>query len=133
MIRVGIVGSRRRNTPADKVLVELALAELIAEFGYEHIQLVSGGCPTGADHFAEELNFKYELPKMIIHYPDKSKIDQTKPYRVAYAIIAYARNELIARDSDILIACVAPDRKGGTENTIKHFQRMYPGRRIILV
>ncbi len=41
--------------------------------------------------------------------------------RAAYAVINYARNKLIARDADVLIACVAEDRKGGTEDTIKHF------------
>jgi len=30
-----------------------------------------------------------------------------------------ARNTLIANNCDILIACVSPDRTGGTEDTIK--------------
>ena len=33
-----------------------------------------------------------------IDYPDKSKLDPRLPYRAAYAKIAYARNELIARE-----------------------------------
>ena len=37
----------------------------------------------------------------------------------------YARNDLIVKDSDILIAQVAEDRKGGTENTIKYFIKKY--------
>ena len=41
--------------------------------------------------------------------------------RWAYAEINYARNTLIARDADELIAVVAEDRKGGTEDTIKKF------------
>ena len=41
--------------------------------------------------------------------------------RWAYAEINYARNTLIARDADDLIAVVAEDRKGGTEDTIKKF------------
>jgi predicted Rossmann fold nucleotide-binding protein DprA/Smf involved in DNA uptake len=32
----------------------------------------------------------------------------------------YARNRLIAEDADILLAMAAPDRKGGTENALKH-------------
>jgi len=33
-------------------------------------------------------------------------------------------NTYIARDSDILIACVSKDRKGGTEDTIKKYLKL---------
>jgi len=48
------------------------------------------------------------LPKIL---PDMAWYDKTKEY--------YARNELIAKNSDVVVAFVSPDRKGGTENTIK--------------
>jgi len=41
--------------------------------------------------------------------------------RWAYAKANYERNTLVAGDSDVLISCVAPDRTGGTEDTIKKF------------
>lgn len=124
MKKIGVVGSRRRNEERDFFLVRGRI--------YLHMRpgdsLVSGGCKEGADHFAEAVyeQFKayFPLGQMIIHLPDKTKLDKRLPYRAAYAKIAYARNELIARDSNILIACVAPDRTGGTENTIKHFLRI---------
>jgi predicted Rossmann fold nucleotide-binding protein DprA/Smf involved in DNA uptake len=31
----------------------------------------------------------------------------------------YARNKRIAEEADVIYAFVAPDRRGGTENTIK--------------
>jgi hypothetical protein len=38
--------------------------------------------------------------------------------------IFYRRNEEIAKEPmDYLLALVAPDRKGGTENTIKYFKQ----------
>ena len=46
------------------------------------------------------------------------------PY-FSYAKANYERNTLIARDSDVLIAVVAPDRKGGTEDTIKKWNRFH--------
>lgn len=56
--RVGIIGSRRRNTHQDKLTVEAALIPHIKKC----CKLVSGGCPKGADSFAEEfaVNTNYQ-------------------------------------------------------------------------
>jgi len=65
---------------------------------------------------------------MDIHFPNEDDLDPVilrKNPRAAWAIINYARNKLIARDADILIAVVAADRKGGTEDTIKHFRKKF--------
>jgi hypothetical protein len=145
MIKIGIVGSRRRDTELDKRAIEHALFKVIAscwltfdEFKSKRdseIMLVSGGCPKGADRFAEIIAKEYMFP-ITIHYPDKSKLDKilsiTNPIQ-AYAQINFARNKLIAFDSDYLIACVAEDRKGGTENTIKHFKELGKEKNLILV
>lgn len=82
---------------------------------------VSGGCPKGADKFAEviakELNIAIK-----IFYPDnsllttKSKSDYTKMY--------YARNLLIAKYSDELIALPLVGKAGGTDYTIKQFVKL---------
>lgn len=118
---IGIVGSRLRDTEADKVLIREQLLGLIKRYG--EISMVSGGCPKGADLFAEQLAHELRLP-IKIHYPDKSQLDEhlmTVNPRLAYTQIYYARNTLIAQDADTLIACVTPDRKGGTEDTIRKF------------
>ena len=127
MKKIGIVGSRRRDTKEDyeKILIGFFSGFINPE---NDDIIISGGCPKGGDRFAELIanNFKYEIK---IYYPDKSKLD---PYlmkinpRVAYAKINYSRNTLIASNSDYLIACVAIDRKGGTEDTIKKFKRFHP-------
>jgi len=116
---IGVVGSRRRNTGEDRQRVYLTIHHHRQYVG-GNTMLVSGGCPQGADLFAEEYADMHRLP-IIRHLPDRTQLRDDVPARAAYAIIAYARNELIAKDADTLIACVAPDRKGGTENTIKHF------------
>lgn len=120
VIYVGIVGSRRRDTEQDKNLVSKALLDVIDTHPDQLIILVSGGCPLGADRFAEELAEELSL-KIIIHRPDKSQLP-IHPKKYDFAKINFARNTLIAIDSDILIACVASDRKGGTEDTIKKFK-----------
>lgn len=140
-MNIGVVGSRRRNTLQDFVLVGLALSELLIdaqEVEYMgSIRLVSGGCEKGADSIVLFLTDHFELAKPIIHLPvlpddwDELVGIQRK---WAYAKAAYARNKLIARDSTVLIACAALDRKGGTEDTVKSFKKLHKGyRRVILV
>jgi len=125
IIRIGVVGSRRRNSKEDRSLLLDVIISKIAEHGIDKIQLVSGGCSKGADRFAEDIHKELALPlPMIIHRPDKTKLNPNLPTRAAWAEINYARNTLIAEDSNILLAMVAPDRKGGTEDTIKKFRRI---------
>ena len=120
---IGIVGSRRRNNPRDYKVVRNKLLSLILSEGldFKKVTLISGGCPEGADKFAEKIARDYGM-KIKIHYPDKSKI--VTGQRWEWTKINYERNTLIARDSDTLIACVASDRKGGTEDTIKKYQAL---------
>jgi hypothetical protein len=116
-LRIGVVGSRRRNSPKDKALIKAVLERFISKYPDVSVVLVSGGCPKGADHFAEELAIEMGL-EIIIHYPDKSKLPPSNT-KWDYAKICYERNTLIANDSELLIAVVASDRKGGTEDTIR--------------
>jgi len=114
MKKIGIVGSRRRNTTRD-----LEATRKIFNEAYEDGDiLVSGGCPKGGDRFcevfAEELGLTIENEKLVVHEAE------WKRYGRGAGMI---RNTYIADDSDILIACVAEDRTGGTEDTIKKFEK----------
>lgn len=131
MKNIGIIGSRRRDTFED---MELCLAAFMAYYNRKNNdRIISGGCKQGGDRFAEIFKKRYDIP-IKIHYPDKSQLNKEmlaiNPRR-AYAEINYARNTLIAQDSDILICVVAPDRKGGTEDTIKTAKSL--GKEIIIV
>ena len=107
MKKIGIIGTRRRNNSEAYKKVETAFFEI-----YENGDWIcSGGCPKGGDRFAEVIAKKYGVP-ILIFYPNWEK------YKKAAGIV---RNGDIAFHSDVLIACVAKDRKGGTENTIKSF------------
>jgi len=118
---IGVVGSRRRNSGEDRQLVYLTIHHHRQCVGGNTI-LVSGGCPKGADLFAEEYAEMHRLP-IVRHLPDHAHLNPNLPPRAQWAVINYARNTLIANDADVLIACVAPDRKGGTEDTIKKFRK----------
>lgn len=109
---IGIVGTRRRDGPKDFVKVRNAFFER-----YEQGDLiVSGGCPSGGDRFAEKIARSYGIP-ILIFYPNWNEYGKRA---------GFVRNTDIAMYSDILIACVARDRKGGTEDTVgkwKHYHR----------
>jgi hypothetical protein len=104
MKKIGIVGSRRRHSHADYV----KLLRMFDEWYDEGDQIVSGGCPTGADSFAERIAKDRGL-SITIHYPDWKRYPRAA---------GFVRNSKIVEDSDIILALVAADRKGGTEDTI---------------
>jgi predicted Rossmann fold nucleotide-binding protein DprA/Smf involved in DNA uptake len=125
MTKVAIVGSRRRSTLRDRQIV-IDLVELLVK-AHGDVTIVSGGCPKGADAFAEEAAKIFGLP-MIIHPVPR---DPPIRSRGEFAARAFARNEIVANDCDIMYAFVAPDRKGGTENTVEHGIRL--GKKVFLV
>jgi hypothetical protein len=117
--KIGIVGTRRRDTNVDLKKVNDAF---LIEF-LEGDEIVSGGCPKGGDRFAELIADAYNVP-ITIYKPDWKKNGQGA---------GFVRNTDIAKDSDILIACVAEDRRGGTEDTIKKFKKFHPDGKVVLV
>lgn len=128
ILKIGIVGSRRRDKWLDKKLIGEKILEISLANPDHVIQFVSGGCPLGADRMAEEFQIELDMPlPIILHLPDKSKLDpelMKKNPRAAYAVINYARNTLIAKDSDHLIACNVLGSPGGTDDTIRKFNKL---------
>jgi hypothetical protein len=118
-MKIGIVGSRKRNNIADYTLVRLKFFEIYKEGDI----IISGGCYAGGDAFAEQLAKNYGIPIRI--YP----ANWTKLGKSA----GFQRNTIVAQESDILIACVAEDRKGGTEDTIKKFLKIKDKQNLYLV
>lgn len=114
---IGIVGSRRRDTEEDLNKVYRKLVE-IYETGDT---IVSGGCLKGGDRFAEVIADKERIP-IVIHKPKWEWYGRGA---------GFVRNTLIADDCDILIACTAEDRKGGTEDTVKKAKKL--GKSVIIV
>lgn len=116
---LGIVGCRARDTEHDCILVENAYHVIASRVS----SIVSGGCPRGGDRFAEVIAKKWNVPIKI--YPaDWAKFGKSAGYK---------RNIFIARDADVLIACVSKERIGGTEHTIKMFKEYHPDGKLILV
>ena len=114
---IGIVGSRRRDSTDDL----WACRNKFQEVASGDVRLVSGGCPRGGDRFAEILAKDFGLT-ITIHYPDWDTYGKGA---------GFVRNTKIAEDCNILIAVVAEDRTGGTEDTIKKATKL--GKKVYLV
>ena len=106
-LKVGIVGSRRwTNQAAVETLIHMLP---------EGTTIISGGCK-GVDTWAVN-TARYRGLNVIEYLPDLPPAGSPKhEFTKAY----HARNLQIAENSDVLYAFVAKDRRGGTENTIKH-------------
>tara|TARA_Y100000310_G_C20226768_1_gene598328 strand:- start:247 stop:606 length:360 start_codon:yes stop_codon:yes gene_type:complete len=106
-MRIGIVGSRRWH---DRKAVE----ELVNVLPL-NCTIVSGGCD-GVDTWAKEAADMREMD--VIEYLPNLPPDGSPHWEFTKAY--HARNRQIAENIDVLYAFVAEDRRGGTENTIKH-------------
>lgn len=108
---IGIVGSRRRDSDKDFDLVHKVFRDLYNPGD----TICSGLCPKGGDRFAVVLANEYDT--LTLWFPAEwNKYGKSAGFR---------RNDDIAKNSDLLIACVAEDRKGGTEDTISKFVRFH--------
>ena len=107
MKTIGVIGSRRRNGLEDLAAVRKAIIEHYRDGD----TFVSGGCPQGGDRFGKIVAAELKAPMHI--YPAQ--------WHIYGRSAGFKRNGLIARDADILIACIAGDRRGGTEDTIRKF------------
>lgn len=112
MLYIGIIGTRRRDTTKDYLKVEEAFLSTYKKGDV----IVSGGCPKGGDRFAELIAAKLGLTEA----NGKLKIFRADWKRYGRGA-GFVRNTDIAELSNVIIACVSPDRTGGTEDTIKKF------------
>lgn len=110
---IGIIGTRRRDSLRDFEIVRNKFYEIYEE----RDGICSGLCPKGGDRFAVMLADEVELS-------DDKRVWHKANWDEHGKAAGFIRNTYIARDSDILIACVADDRKGGTEDTIKRYLKL---------
>ena len=120
MNTIGIIGTKRKNSTEHFIKVEEILKEIISD----QDRICSGLCSRSADRFAVRLAEKYGN-RCPLWFPAEWK----KYGRIA----GFKRNTDIAINSDILIALVADDRTGGTEDTIKKFIKFHGKENLIIV
>lgn len=114
----GVVGSRRRNSDKDMETCFTTLDEIARECldAQTRLVVVSGLCREGGDHFAHlwALENRYAL----IEFPAQWDLYGKRA--------GFERNAHIALLAHELVAIVAPDRQGGTEDTVRHFNAKNP-------
>jgi predicted Rossmann fold nucleotide-binding protein DprA/Smf involved in DNA uptake len=125
MLRLAVVGSRRR---LDREHVEAAILAAVGELAPDGaVIIVSGGC-RGVDTWAAELARRHGWV-LEEHLPDLAGLDAGAP-RWRFSQRYHARNLRIAGGCDVMLAFVAPDRRGGTEHAIRCAEAL--GKRIMV-
>lgn len=109
-MKVGIVGARVRTD-------EHAIREYVRALPANTV-VVSGGAD-GPDTWAVDEARRCGLEVMVC-LPDLGGVRSRGEAAQRY----FERNERIVRECDRVVAFVAPARKGGTENTIRHARRL---------
>lgn len=113
VIRVAIVGSRRRSSDRDRQIVRDIISSALRRYG--DVTVVSGACPKGADLFAAQA--AREMGVRLLEFPVPRGM---RGDRSTFTMGAFTRNRTIVENSDVVFALVHPDRTGGTENTVGH-------------
>jgi predicted Rossmann fold nucleotide-binding protein DprA/Smf involved in DNA uptake len=109
MRHIAVVGTRRRT---DQETVDRLVADLPAD-----AIIVSGGA-AGPDTWAEQAAIRRGLATLIFR-PDLTDAASQGQITRHY----HARNQQIVDAADEIFALVAPDSRGGTEDTIRRAQR----------
>ena len=107
---IGIVGTRTRDSYQDCLEVKKVFLKIYKPGD----TICSGLCSRGGDRFAVVLSRKFNTKTL--WFPA-----EWEKYGKAAGFI---RNIDIAENSDVLIACVSNDRKGGTEDVIKKYLKL---------
>lgn len=119
MKTIGVIGTRKRDSEDDLLLVEAAFLMVY----HPGDRICSGLCPKGGDRFAVIIAERHNVPTLWFP-PDWERYGKAAGFK---------RDTDIARESDILIACVTYPRTPGTEDTIRKWNRFHPGESVILV
>jgi len=116
---IGVIGTRRRNTPEAFEKVRQKFFEIYEDGDW----ICSGGCKKGADRLADMISEEEGIP--ILRFPPA--------YKRFKRGAPFIRNTPIAENSDVIIACVIrPEEgldevlardKGGTEDTLKKYMK----------
>tara|TARA_B110000858_G_scaffold73200_1_gene85100 strand:+ start:1058 stop:1465 length:408 start_codon:yes stop_codon:yes gene_type:complete len=131
--KIGIIGSREY---ANKRKVKNTIFALKNKFG-EEIEIVSGGCPNGADQYAKKYALDFEM-KYKEFNPAHTVQNLYSALNENYYNKLYApknffhRNKMLAMYVDYIIAFI-PDGSpsNGTMDTVKHAKKL--GKRIVII
>jgi len=118
---IGIVGTRGRDDQFSYKLVEQKFLSIYEEGDF----ICSGGCSKGGDRFAEMIAKDHGIP-IIIFYANWKKFGKGA---------GFVRNSDIAKNSDLIIACVMRHQEGvekvlkrktgGTEDTLRKYVKSH--------
>lgn len=125
---VAVIGSRRRDEDSDRgQVLRAAVAVLEREVGLRPVVFVSGGCRKGADRHIEL--FVEAANLMLVRFLPRD-VPEGSPHWIRTRAL-HDRNTRIVTLAGEVLAQVAPDRTGGTEDAVKKAHRL--GRTVTLL
>lgn len=133
MKTIAMVGSRRRNSNRDYSITLKTFFQVYKPGD----TLVSGGCPEGGDDFLRRIALGMGLEFVELPEGERPRVGVMNIHPALWKKYGrragFVRNTFIARDADTLIAVVAADRTGGTEDTIDKFITLGKSERLIIL
>ena len=134
IVRIGIVGSRSYE---NRRKIKDTIYKLTMKFGSDNVEIVSGGCPHGADKYAK----KYAL-ELECHYKEFNPSHTPKNFYSAMPDAFYDkqynpknffhRNKFIAKYVDYLFAFIPEGISSrGTLHTVKQAKNL--GKSVVIV
>tara|TARA_R110000851_G_scaffold94758_7_gene205776 strand:+ start:1596 stop:2003 length:408 start_codon:yes stop_codon:yes gene_type:complete len=131
--KVGIVGSREYS---DRRKIKNTIFELKNRFG-EEVEIVSGGCPHGADKYAKKyaLDFQVKYKEFNPAHTVQnlySALNENYYNKVYAPKNFFHRNKLLARYVDYIVAFIPEGTPAnGTMDTLKHANKL--GKKIVII
>ncbi len=131
--KIGIIGSREYS---NKRKIKDTIFKLKNKFG-ENVEIVSGGCPHGADKYAKKYALDFELkyrefnPAHTVQnlYSAMHENYYGKEYTPKHF---FHRNKLLAKYVDYIIAFIPKDApSNGAIDTVKHAKKL--GKKVVVI
>ena len=109
---VAIVGSRERNSPKDKAIIEKAI-ERMQLYGISISMIITGGTQRGPEQFAKEIAEELGIPyKEFCPWNDVFKLDQPRT-RQKEIEARDIRRQVVAMHADYMLCLIDPKGKHG--------------------
>lgn len=121
---LAIVGSRERNTVADKKIIENAMKRMV-DRGLTIAMIITGGTQRGPEKFAKELAEEMDIPyKEFCPWDPAFKLDQPRT-RTKEIEARDVRRRVVAMHADYMFCLIDPKGRHGEIISAYHFMQYH--------
>ena len=121
---LAIVGSRERNSPEDKAIIEKAIARMQSR-GISIALIITGGTQRGPEKFAQEIAEEKGIPyKEFCPWDPAFKLDQPRT-RQKEIEARDIRRQVVAMHADYMLCLIDPKGKHGEILSAGYFMQYH--------